>query len=109
MVSADGALSTEITERASGAMLPTTVSGMSGERAEVVIERAKNVAIVDVSPVGTGCDYEIADTLADRGIPFIFSTGHMARELPDRHVGRPLVSKPMQSRAFAEAVRMALR
>jgi hypothetical protein len=47
--------------------------------------------------------------LADRGIPFIFSTGHMARELPDRHVGRPLVSKPMQSRAFAEAVRMALR
>jgi len=64
-------------------------------------------AIIDVSLTDTGEDYEIADRLAERGIPFIFSSGHLAGELPDRHVGRPFVSKPMQSSDFAEAVRMA--
>ena len=76
---------------------------------EAIEEFKPDVVILDVSLADTGCDYEVADTLADRGIPFIFSIGRMATDLPDRHVGRPLVSKPMQSRAFAEAVSMALR
>ena len=65
-------------------------------------------AIIDVSLSTNGEDYEIADTLSDLGIPFIFSSGHLAGELPDRHVDRPFVSKPMQSKEFAEAVAMAL-
>ncbi|MET3896999.1 CheY-like chemotaxis protein [Devosia sp. UYZn731] len=66
-------------------------------------------AIIDVNLTDNGEDYEIADTLVDRGIPFIFSSGHLAGELPDRHLGRPFVSKPMQSKDFADAVAMALR
>jgi CheY-like chemotaxis protein len=64
-------------------------------------------AVIDVSLTDTGNDYEIADALAERRIPFIFSSGHLAGELPDRHVGRPFVSKPMQSKDIAEAVVMA--
>lgn len=43
VVLADEALSAEIIERASGTMLPTTVSAMPGETAEVVVERAKEL------------------------------------------------------------------
>lgn len=75
---------------------------------EAIAEWHPDIAIVDVSLTDTGEDYEIADTLADRGIPFVFSSGHLAGELPDRHVGRPFVSKPMQSSDFAEAIKMAL-
>lgn len=66
-------------------------------------------AIIDVNLTDNGEDYDIADRLAERGIPFIFSSGHLAAELPDRHVGRPFVSKPMQSKDFAEAVAMAFQ
>lgn len=66
-------------------------------------------AVIDVSLTDTGSDYGIADTLADRGIPFIFSSGHLAGELPDRHMGRPFVSKPMLPQDFVDAVQMALR
>ena len=65
-------------------------------------------AVIDVSLTDTCSDYGIADALADHGIPFVFSSGHLAGELPDRHIGRPFVSKPMQSSDFAEAVKMAL-
>jgi CheY-like chemotaxis protein len=87
-----------------------TYLALHKHKALEAIEQFKpEVVIVDVSLAGTGRDYEIADTLADRGIPFIFSFDRMAAELPDRHVGRPIVSKPMDPRAFAEAVSMALR
>jgi CheY-like chemotaxis protein len=60
------------------------------------IERfAPAFVILDVSLTDDGRDYTIADALAKRGIPFIFSSGYLAGELPARHVGRPLVSKPM--------------
>lgn len=65
-------------------------------------------AVIDLSLTDTGEDYDIADRLTERGIPFIFSSGHLAGELPDRHVGRPFVSKPTQSKDFADAVAMAL-
>lgn len=66
-------------------------------------------AVIDVSLTDNGEDYDIADHLAKRGIPFIFASGHLAAELPDRHVGRPFVGKPMQSDDFTEAVAMALQ
>jgi CheY-like chemotaxis protein len=69
---------------------------------------APDFAILDVALTNTGTDYTIADALADRNIPFIFSSGHRAGERPERHMARPFVGKPMQSSDFAAAVRMAL-
>jgi hypothetical protein len=43
LVLQDGALSAEITERASGAPLPTKVSAVLGEDARTVVERAKEL------------------------------------------------------------------
>jgi CheY-like chemotaxis protein len=61
-------------------------------------------AIVDVALTGTGVNYDIADALAERSIPFIFSSGHRAGDVPDRHRNRPFVSKPMQSSELAQAI-----
>jgi CheY-like chemotaxis protein len=66
-------------------------------------------AVLDVRLTDVGEDYEIADLLDDTGVPFIFSSGHVSRNLPDRHVGRPFVGKPMQPQEFVEAVSMALK
>jgi CheY-like chemotaxis protein len=37
---------------------------------------------------------EIADALAERDIPFVFSTGSDIGDLGDRHADRPMISKP---------------
>lgn len=65
-------------------------------------------AVIDVNLLDVGEDYAVADALARQGIPFIFSSGHLAGELPDRHVGRPFVSKPMQLQDLRDAVTSAL-
>lgn len=50
-------------------------------------------AILDVL-VRDGTTGELADILADRGIPFVFSTGSETDSLAERHRSRPVVTKP---------------
>jgi CheY-like chemotaxis protein len=42
----------------------------------------------------------IADILADRGIPFIFSTAGLLDAVPDRHRHRPVIAKPFSEDDF---------
>lgn len=72
-------------------------------------EFAPDFAILDVALTYSGSNYEVADMLGDRGIPLLFSSGHLVGELPDRHAGHPFVSKPMQTSEVIEAIRMALQ
>jgi CheY-like chemotaxis protein len=46
--------------------------------------------------------YPIADALAARGIPFLFSTGYSDDSLPDDYRGRPVLKKPMEVEALLE-------
>ena len=46
----------------------------------------------------------IADTLARRAIPFLYSTGSAVDVLEDRHRGRPLLSKPFSDDDFKRAL-----
>jgi CheY-like chemotaxis protein len=73
------------------------------------IERLKpKFAVVDVGLTEKGDNYEVADALARHHIPFIFASGHLPAEVPERHLSRPFVTKPMQSGDFATAVAIAL-
>lgn len=54
---------------------------------------AFDIAIVDVSIKG-GYAYSVADILAERGIPFVFSTGHVAPTFALAHRDRPILIKP---------------
>ena len=39
---------------------------------------------------------DVADALAARGVPFIFSTGHSTLDLSDGYGDRPMLKKPFQ-------------
>jgi CheY-like chemotaxis protein len=54
-----------------------------------------DLAILDVNLNGqtTG---PVADVLAERGTPFMFSTGYGTHGLPEAHRGRPTLKKPFQ-------------
>jgi CheY-like chemotaxis protein len=50
-------------------------------------------AILDIY-MGPDSTYEIADRLAERGIPFLFCTGLGQQDIVERHRDRPLLPKP---------------
>lgn len=56
---------------------------------------------------GTRSDV-VADTLAARGIPFLFATGYGERGLADRHRGRTTIQKPYHARELGLAVARVL-
>ena len=48
--------------------------------------------------------WPVAERLEDRGVPFIFATGHAAVDVPPRFAGRPLLVKPVSWRALRRAL-----
>lgn len=80
-------------------------------RLKKALEMAKgdtvDLAILDVNINGEE-SYPIAEVLAARGIPFVFSTGYGTRNLPAQYRDRPTLSKPFQQqdlqRLFAEVL-----
>jgi CheY-like chemotaxis protein len=56
-------------------------------------------AVLDIRVRG-GNTAQIADILAARGIPFMFSTGGGPDSLPVRHLHRPVISKPFSEDEF---------
>lgn len=56
---------------------------------------AVDLAIVDVNLGGTP-SFPVADALAKRGIPFLFTTGYGQRGLPEHFAARPVLQKPFR-------------
>lgn len=52
-----------------------------------------DVAILDVNVNGQAI-FPVAETIAARGIPFIFSTGYGQKSLPEEYRSRPTLDKP---------------
>jgi DNA-binding response OmpR family regulator len=69
--------------------------------AEIVLREALDMALLDV-----GLDHEVvfplAQTLAERGVPFIFLTGYDADVLPAPWRGRPTLAKPISRSRLRE-------
>ena len=60
-------------------------------------------AVLDVN-LGSETAFPVADLLADRGIPFVWLSGHSAEMIPSRHSDRPLVGKPYVGEALLAAL-----
>lgn len=60
-------------------------------------------ALLDVNLRGEKID-AVADALAGRGIPFVFSTGDGAYGLPSAHRNRPVLTKPFRDADLADAI-----
>jgi CheY-like chemotaxis protein len=54
-----------------------------------------DVALLDVNLNGKAT-YAVADIFAERGIPFIFSTGYGAGGIPEAYRQRPVLTKPFR-------------
>ena len=66
-----------------------------------------DAAILDVNVGGTAV-YPVAETLAARGIPVIFSTGYGAASLPARWREQQIVDKPFLTDDLRAALTAAL-
>jgi two-component SAPR family response regulator len=65
-----------------------------------------DLAVLDINLAGEVV-YPLALRLADRGIPFVFSTGYSTAILPTELRDRPLVKKPVTLGSLKKAVAMA--
>jgi two-component SAPR family response regulator len=65
-----------------------------------------DLAVLDINLAGEVV-YPLAFRLAERGIPFVFSTGYSTATLPSELRDRPLVKKPVTLGSLKNAVSMA--
>ncbi len=69
--------------------------------------QAFDAAILDVNLDGVN-SYRVADALAARGVPFLFSTGYSGQSLNDAYRDRPMLGKPYRDAELAEALTRVL-
>ena len=60
-----------------------------------------DVAMLDMNLNGTKT-YSVADLLAARGVPFVFSTGYSDHAMKDGYRDRPVLKKPFMAQDLAE-------
>ena len=78
---------------------------MTVEEALAVIDcRSVQFAILDCDLGDETWSWEVADQLARKGVPFLFSSGLSSEQLPDRFAGRPLLAKPYNLAALTAAI-----
>jgi CheY-like chemotaxis protein len=70
--------------------------------------QAFDVAMLDLNLQGQK-SYPIADRLAARGVPFLFSTGYGDHGLQEGYGDRPVLNKPFQQQELAVMLRSLLR
>ena len=54
-------------------------------------------------------DFEVADILATKGIPFVIASGYAPDVLPDRYRDRPFVTKPFSVEELEDGISLALQ
>ena len=74
---------------------------------ELIEKEPPDLALLDVT-LGRERSYPVARELAERGIPFLFMTGHADRDLPDEFRDRPVLTKPMKLSDVATKMRALL-
>ncbi|HEU4655434.1 MAG TPA: response regulator [Steroidobacteraceae bacterium] len=67
-----------------------------------------DVAILDVNLNGQAV-FPLAEMLAERKVPYIFTTGYDKLGLPERYRRVPMCSKPVQIETIVETVRQQLQ
>ncbi len=60
---------------------------------DLIKSQAFDAAMIDVN-LGGRKSYPVADALAARGVPFVFSTGYSGHSVQDGYRDRPMLGKP---------------
>jgi CheY-like chemotaxis protein len=75
---------------------------------EILDRTPPGVAVLDIN-LGGEKSYAVAEALAKRGVPFIFSTGYADGRLDAPWQDRPMLQKPFGQEQLAEALEAALK
>ena len=70
--------------------------------------QAFDLAMVDLN-LNASKSYLVADALAARGVPFVFSTGYSGESLDDGYRDRPVLGKPYCIAELVEVLTRLLR
>lgn len=73
----------------------------------ILDERAVDAAVVDVW-LDEEPSFVLADRLLGLGVPFVFTTGYVERDLPDRYRPCPVLGKPVAAEVLVETLRRLL-
>lgn len=78
-----------------------------GKALDLVAQSTPDAGVLDVNIAGDEV-YPVAQALAARGIPFVFTTGYGTRGLHDCWRDRPIVQKPFQVEHLSSGLLTAL-
>lgn len=67
-----------------------------------------DVAMLDMNLNGNQT-YAVADALAARGVPFVFSTGYSGHDIRDGYRDRPVLKKPFREDELGNVLTRLLR
>lgn len=69
-----------------------------------IADATADVGVLDIA-LGSTTSYPVADLLAQRGIPFVFTTGYGdSHHIPARFAAVPIVHKPYGTDTLADAI-----
>lgn len=83
-------------------------AGRLAAATELAAKEQLDLAVLDVNLAGQPI-YPVAEALAARGIPFVFSTGYGSAGIEEPYRGRPVLQKPFAQRELERALRSALQ
>lgn len=96
----------EITLQAAGYNVQEPIPSVA-EALAAVSEHPADLALLDVNVAGHRV-YPVADALLSKHVPFIFLTGCIEGELPDRFAGTPMLVKPFSTEMLLGAISRVL-
>jgi CheY-like chemotaxis protein len=71
------------------------VAGNAKDAQAVLVQHRPHAVILDVN-LGGDSGFQLAQTLTDTKIPFIFATGYGRHGLPEQWATRPIMQKPFK-------------
>jgi CheY-like chemotaxis protein len=74
----------------------------------LIAAQSFDAAMVDLNLNGRK-SYRVADALAARGVPFVFSTGYSGESLDDGYRDQPVLGKPYRDVELVETLTRLLR
>lgn len=81
-------------------------AGSQTEALRIIATERLDLVILDVNLGGHSTDFSVAEALLERSIPFVFSSGHIASDLPMKFRGVPFLSKPYGEEELSAALQI---
>ncbi len=83
-------------------------AGAVGEALDLAKNGDFDIALLDVNLNGQPIT-PVVEVLVKRGVPFVFASGYGQRGVPEPYSNHPILQKPFQIEALAQALKAAAR